>query len=308
MSSKYPDHSNDPESEDRSGFSKRIVDASKLAVGIMAIKAADELTKLVVKRPQRPEEESRREFTVKEKPTRTFARAARAVQYWQTNPDKFNKRPQSYDSKTAETKENWFNRKKKDFIGTNVSEANIKSAGSTSPPITPGLDGIFSFIILLAPVAFVLGIINYYVHISDLLIIWILAIYIIFIAIPGSYLGLDAMRAGTIMLLRESQSTIKIGIKSIWMAIKLFFQAIIELIIITVNFIINNIQDYWVLVLTYLVSIGILFFIIQAILANTTLSLLTLFMLVVIPAMFPAVIFHRWWILYRFNKNYSYHY
>ena len=308
MSSKNPDHADISGTEDRSGLSKRIIDASKLAVGIMAVKAADELAKLIVKRPQRPQNESRREFTVKEKPTRTFTQAARAVQYWQTNPEKFNQRPQNYSTGQTTTSGNWFNRKKKDFLGTETSQTQTKFSHNDNPPISPGLDGIFSFIILLAPVAFVLGIIYYYLHVNDLLILWILGIYILFIAIPGSYLGLDAMRAGTIMLLRESQSTIKFGIKSIWLTIKLFFQAIAELVIIASNFVLNNIQDYWVLVLSYCISVVLLFYIMQMILVSTTLSLLALVMLVVIPAMFPAVLFHRWWILYRFNKNYLHQY
>ncbi|MFW9927985.1 MAG: hypothetical protein ACFFD1_01180 [Candidatus Thorarchaeota archaeon] len=293
MSSPLDDDEKDNRKE-KGGKLNKAIDASKILVGALAVKAADELTKVVINYPKKPKNVTTREFT-KTKPTKTFTEAARTVHYWEKNPDSI-----PVNNKDVE-QESWFDKTKRDFFKP-------KSQSSQHPPnIIPGIDGLVSFAILLVPFTLILGLLRLMIGDGlDILLLWFLLIYILFVAIPGAYLGLDAIRDGTRSLLVNSGATIKFGIKAIFYMIKIFIQGILELFILAFNIFYENIVDYWIFILSYVASAIGLFLIFNTLFPDK-ITLFLLFMLVLIPALLPAAIFHRSWILYRFKKGkYSY--
>ena len=148
-------------SDSMKNVAKTAVDASKLLMGVAAIKAVDELQKIVLKYPERPKEQSRRKFAQKQKPTRTYTQAAR----WIYQEDQSPQKKQEKDTK--------------------------------KPLLHPGFDGIISFSLLLVPFTILLGILLVVAPgIDEFLLIILLIFYTLLIALPGAYLGLDAIYYG----------------------------------------------------------------------------------------------------------------
>ncbi|OLS25938.1 MAG: hypothetical protein HeimC3_12120 [Candidatus Heimdallarchaeota archaeon LC_3] len=285
-----PSSNKDDEKKSSRSF-KKAIDASKVLVGALAIKAADEISKIVVNPPKKPKNVTRREYT-KSKPTKTFTQAARAVKFWGENPSYFPK-TNSYQTESAEDK------KDRGFF-----YSPDRQYKKPPPSVVPGLDGLVSFSILLVPFAILLGIINqiFVGILIDILLWFLLLIYILFIAVPGAYLGLDAIRDGAKELLASSGATIKFGLKGIFYMIKIFFQGLAEIFLLFFSAFFENVLDYWIFVSTYIISLIILYFTITAIF-GVNLGLFTIMMLILIPALLPAAILHRYWLLFRFNQE-----
>ncbi|MHA1990538.1 MAG: hypothetical protein ACW981_09900 [Candidatus Hodarchaeales archaeon] len=274
-------------------FSKKAIDASKVLVGTLAVKAVDEISKIVVDYPKKPKDVSRREFS-KTKPTKSFTKAARTVKFWENNPEFI---PQS-EEKRGESGE--YKQKRRFFDPDYSQQKNVQKYS-----VVPGLDGLVSFSILLAPFAILLGIINQLFKDNlfiDILLWFLLFIYILFIALPGAYLGLDAIRDGTKALLVNSGATIKFGLKGIYYFFKIFFQGIYELFVLFFASFFENAFDYWVFITSYVVSFIILFLVADTIFVGG-IAPFTLFVLVIIPALLPASVLHRYWMLFRFNRR-----
>jgi hypothetical protein len=283
-------------------FSKKAFDASKILLGAVAVKTADELTKIIIQKPQRPKEEGRVNFTAKTRPTRTFAQAARSVHYWQKNI----KSGSSNQNTPVTPKKGFWSRIAENLEQVkNEPENSYWQTGKNARqplPVVPGMDGIASFTILLVPFALFLGLLKILIPtLPGLLLIWILIFYSLLIALPGSYLGIDAMLEGSKELLAAGGETIKFGAKGVLLMIKIFIQGLIELVLLLIKYIMDNIWDYWILVGSYIFSLVTLWYIFNSISLLSSIS--TMILLVIIPALLPSALLHRQWLIYRFNKQ-----
>lgn len=253
-------------------IARRAIDASKIMVGVAAVKAADEIQRVVLKFPEKPENKSRREFA-REKPTKTFTQAARWV----------------HDVKSTEKKED----KKKGTVFTKHD--------SGEPLLRPGMDGLISFSLIVAPFAIILGLLfsQDIISVGALLILFIA--YIAFIAVPATYLGLDAIYYGA----KESTEVLKFGSRIFIQALILLWKGFVELVLLFLNFLFTIIRaafegtrEYWAFFLTYVLTIGVLSMIVTQFLTidlGEVDSVILILTLVLIPGLLPASLIHGLW-------------
>ena len=246
----------------------------KIAISELIEKATKEINagkeKVRVSYPVRPENESRVKFVKKVRPAKTYVNANRNVSIWES-----------------------FSNKKE-----NIGKHSI-------PFIEPSNDGLVSFSLLLAPVAFLLGLI-YALNIyrNQFGLFFLLLIYILFVAIPGSYLGLSAVIATGKTAIYGGKETLRFFVE----VIHVFIRGLWELIFLAVTNIWTFIFRYWAFSLTYLISCSILFFGVNAVWSdievNNILSFSFIF-LILLPALFPASIAHRQWVIHDYKKKYK---
>ncbi len=166
--------------------------------------------------------------------------------------------------------------------------------------IKPGLDGLVSFSLLLVPAAFILGIMLLQGWIGETAAFFLLLLYVLLVAIPGGYLGIDGLAAGA---------------KGILDGFLLFFKTIWELAILTISGLgsllfgfargaFDVLEDYIGFVSVFLLSSVGLYFLLESIFPGKIASspfLLTL--MVIFPALFPAALVHRQYKLWRLRQT-----
>jgi len=245
-----------------SDLAKSAIDASKIIVGAVAVKAADEIVKHL-NYPERPKNQSRREFARKRKPTKTYTQAAR-----------------------------WLKQEK------NQLNRNIQQNDTTI--LRPGIDGLISFSILLAPFTIFLGLL-FISGVEEIFLIIILTLYVLLIAIPGSYLGLDAIFYGGKTFVAE-------GGRTFWAMIVIFWRGLVELFYIFTNLItqifretFREAQEYWVFTFVYIGSALSLWVFFSQVISFSSITAIILF--VVIPALLPASLLHGLWTNYLWKKK-----
>lgn len=164
--------------------------------------------------------------------------------------------------------------------------------------MNPGIDGLVSFSILLAPFAVILGILLLYTNFDEFLAISLFLLYVLLIAIPGAYLGLDAIFAGARSVIRGGTTTAVAIVRGFAEFVYLLLQGLLELFILTFN----SLVDYIVFVIVYVFFAGGIWII----LLNLQLELKTVFILgflVLIPSLLPASIAHRYWVLWKLGRE-----
>src|SRR3990172_8223778 len=268
------------EGENPEPMHRKVIDASKVLMGAIAVKAVDELSKTIIKRAEKPKGESTRKFTVSNRPTRSFVQAARNVRFWNNNPE-------------------FVPKEQGDIRADSSSFLSDKAFGRNSVTVVPGIDWLVSFSVLLVPAAVLLGILAIvFISVPEIVWFWILIIYAVLVALPGAYLGLDA----TIAALQFGGETIKFGIRGFFGAVKIFFQGLIELTILAFNSIFQSVVEYGVFVVFYITSVTLLFVLIDSL--PGPLSVTVLLLLVLIPSLLPAAFVYRYWQIYRFKREF----
>ncbi len=173
--------------------------------------------------------------------------------------------------------------------------------------MNPGIDGLVSFSILITPIAILIGILILFTDLNEVFALFILAMYTFFIAIPGAYLGLDSIFAGARSVIMGGASVFRGFLEFI----KLMIQGIIELVILLLNSLFgfvkgafDTVADYVVFLIVYIIfagSIWALLLYLQLDLAK----MIVLGLMVLIPALLPASIAHRYWLIWRLNREAS---
>lgn len=222
---------------------------------------------IVVKPTERPKNESVVHFTRRARPTKTYTQANRTVQFFSRNPDK--------------------------------------------KEMNPGIDGLVSFSILIAPFALLIGALIIFTDFNEILAIILLFLYAILIAIPGAYLGLDAIFAGARSVIKGGTTTAIAIFRGFFEFISLMIQGIAELFLLVINGLFgfakgafDTLADYIVFVGVYtLFAIGIYFFLQFLEINQISSSFIVLGFLVLLPALLPASIAHRYWLLWRLNRQ-----
>ncbi|MHA2153708.1 MAG: hypothetical protein ACXABU_00075 [Candidatus Hodarchaeales archaeon] len=171
--------------------------------------------------------------------------------------------------------------------------------------MNPGIDGLVSFSILMTPFALLTGILILFTNLNEFVAIFFLFLYTLFIAIPGAYLGLDSILAGARSVILGGASVFRGFLEFI----KLLIQGIIELGILLLNSMFgflkgafDTVADYVVFIIVYAIFAGGIW----AILLTLQLELETLVVLglmVLIPALLPASIAHRYWLIWRLGRE-----
>ncbi|MHA2225538.1 MAG: hypothetical protein ACXAC8_10065 [Candidatus Hodarchaeales archaeon] len=220
---------------------------------------------IVVEPIKKPKGESRVQFTRRVRPTKTYAQANRTVQFFSHNPEK------------------------KDM--------------------NPGIDGLVSFSILVAPFTLLIGALILFTNFDEFLAVLLFFFYVLFIAIPGAYLGLDAIFAGARSVIVGGKTTVVAIFKGFLEFISLMVRGIMELLILVTNGLFgflrgafDTLADYVVFAVVYVISAGGLWIL----LLNLQLELKTLVVLsfiVLLPALLPASIAHRYWLLWKLNRQ-----
>ena len=221
---------------------------------------------IVVKPSKRPKDESRVHFTRRARPTKTFTQASRTVQFFSQNPDK--------------------------------------------REMNPGYDGLVSFSILLTPFAVIIGLLILFANLDELLAIFFLLLYTIFVAIPGAYLGLDSIFAGARSVLIGGASVFRGFLEFI----RILIQGVIELCILFLNSLFGfakdafeTVSDYIVFIVVYAIFAGgiwaILLYLTQVIPELDLTRVIILGLMVLIPALLPASIAHRYWLIWRIGRK-----
>ena len=173
--------------------------------------------------------------------------------------------------------------------------------------MNPGIDGLVSFSILITPVAIIIGALILFTDLNEIFALFLLTMYTLFIAIPGAYLGLDSIFAGARSVIMGGASVFR-GILEF---IILLIQGIIELGILLLNSLFgfvkgafDTVADYVVFLIVYIIFAGSIW----ALLIYLELDLakiIVLGLMVLIPALLPASIAHRYWLLWRLNRKSS---
>ncbi|MCK4849116.1 MAG: hypothetical protein KAT16_08835 [Candidatus Heimdallarchaeota archaeon] len=171
----------------------------------------------------------------------------------------------------------------------------------------PGIDGLVSFSILITPMAVLIGYLILFTDLNEVLALFILAMYTLFIAIPGAYLGLDSIFAGARSVITGGASVFRGFLEFIILMI----QGVIELGILLLNSLFGfvkgafeTVADYVVFLIVYIIFAGSIW----AFLLYLQLDLekiIVLGLMVLIPALLPASIAHRYWLIWRLNRKTS---
>jgi hypothetical protein len=252
---------------------KKVVDAGNLIdreirkAGRIAREELRDLdvSNVVVEPPKKPKDESRIHFTRRARPTKTYTSANRTIQIFAHNPEK--------------------------------------------KEINPGIDGLVSFSILVTPFALLIGALILFVDFNEILGLFLLFIYCLLIAIPGAYLGLDAIFIGAKSVIKGGTATIIAIVRGFFEFIYLMIQGFTELCLIFINAFFGfakgafeTLADYIVFIVVYVIFAGGIWIIIQALSIDIN-SFIVLGFIVLLPALLPASIAHRFWLLWKLNRN-----
>ena len=226
-----------------------------------------DITNVVVEPLKKPRDESIMHFTRRARPTKTYTQANRTVQFFSRNPDR--------------------------------------------KEMNPGIDGLVSFSILIVPFAILIGALIIFEILDEIIAIFLLFLYAILIAIPGAYLGLDSILAGARSVIKGGTTTIIAIFRGFVEFISLMIQGITELFLLVINGLFgwakgafDTLADYIVFIGVYtLFSVGIYFFLQLIKLNQISSSIIVLGFLVLLPALLPASIAHRYWLLWRLNRQ-----
>ncbi|MHA1167947.1 MAG: hypothetical protein ACTSP4_06520 [Candidatus Hodarchaeales archaeon] len=236
---------------------------------------------------ERPEDVRRREFYVKTRPTRSYTQSVRTIHH------AFRAAEHGDPKRRKEVRKE---RRPKD------------------PAITPGMDGLLSFSILMAPFAILLGILYVAIPNIEPLLFILFVFYLLLIAIPGAYLGVDAIFYGARYTIIGGAETarffgvaviemIKILVLGIWELFMFFLTALFGF----AKGAFDSFESWWAFVFSYTVSALILYFGISygfpSIAADF--SLTKVLLLVLLPSLLPAAFAHRQWSLYRYRRRYA---
>jgi len=211
-------------------------------------------------------EESRVQFTRRVRPTKTFTQANRTVQFFSRNPEK--------------------------------------------KVMNPGIDGMVSFSILIVPIALILGILILF-NFNEILAVLLLFLYMIFIAIPGAYLGLDSILAGARSVIKGGTTTMVAVSRGFVEFCYLMIRGLGELALLVFSGMFGFLKeafvtfsDYVVFSVVYIISaggIGLLMLTLP--LELETKSIIVLGFLILLPALLPASIAHRYWLIWKLNQQ-----
>lgn len=226
-----------------------------------------DITNVIVEPLKRPKDESIVQFTRRTRPTKTYTQANRTVQFFSRNPEK--------------------------------------------KEMNPGIDGLVSFSILIVPFAVLIGALIIFLKFDEFLAILLLFLYAILIAIPGAYLGLDSILAGARSVIKGGTTTLIAIFRGFGEFILLMAQGIAELFILGVNGLFgwakgafDTLADYVVFIGVYSIFAVGIYFILQFLQINQiSNSIIVLGFLVLLPALLPASIAHRYWLLWRMNRQ-----
>ena len=211
-------------------------------------------------------EESRIQFTRRVRPTKTYTQANRTVQFFSRNPDK--------------------------------------------KEMNPGYDGMVSFSILVVPIALILGVLLLF-GLDELLAILIFILYLLFIAIPGAYLGLDAIFAGARSVVVGGTATVVAIFRGFLEFCYLMIRGLGELALLVfsgmfgfLREVFDTASDYIVFGVVYIISAGALWFILITVLPDlANKSIIVLGFIILLPALLPSSIAHRYWLLWKLNRQ-----
>ncbi|MHA2296681.1 MAG: hypothetical protein ACXAEU_11350 [Candidatus Hodarchaeales archaeon] len=235
---------------------------------------------------ERPEDWNRRQFYVKAKPTRSYTQSVRTIHH-------------AFKAKEEREPEH----KKEDRY-------------HRDPAITPGMDGLLSFSVLLAPFAILLGIVYVLFNVDETILIVLFVFYLLLIAIPGAYLGVDAIFYGARYTIKGGVETARFFGASFVEMLRLLVLGIWELFMFFVNGFFgfmrgafDSFESWWAFAFAYIVSGLVLFFGINALLPEMfyvrgIFSVTRFVLLVVLPSLLPAAFAHRQWSLYRYRRDY----
>lgn len=212
-------------------------------------------------------EESRVQFTRRVRPTKTYMQANRTVQFFSRNPDK--------------------------------------------KVMNPGIDGMVSFSILVVPIAFILGILMLFFDFNEVLAVLLFFLYMLFVAIPGAYLGLDAIFAGARSVVMGGTATVVAIFRGFLEFCYLMIRGLGELALLIFSGMFgflrgafDTVSDYIVFGIVYILSAGVLWFLLITVfpdLANR--SIIVVGFIILLPALLPASIAHRYWLLWKLNRQ-----
>ena len=249
--------------------------------------------RVVVAPPERPDGVTTRKWRRESKPTRTFVQGSRTVEV-----------------------------------------VKKRSLDPTSPEfsLNPGIDGLVSFSVLMFPAAVVSGAILILVALflrsggwtglplttvlTTVILFLILpgmGLYTLFIAIPGAYLGIDAMYYGSKQVVMGGATTVKVlGLGIIEMC-RLFLLGLYEVAMIFVDGLFGfargafeSLEDYWAFTSVYAIFTiafsAVIIIIVMAVGLEFMFQVPGIFILGFLilimgffPALFPASIAHRAW-------------
>ena len=213
------------------------------------------------------EEESRVQFTRRVRPTKTYTQANRTVQFFSRNPNK--------------------------------------------KELNPGIDGMVSFSILIVPIAFILGILILFFDFNEILAVLLFILYLLFIAIPGAYLGLDAIFAGARSVIVGGTTTIVAIFRGFVEFCYLMIRGLGELAILVLSGMFgflrgafDTLADYIVFGVVYILCAGGLWLLLLNLpLELETRSIIVLGFIILLPALLPASIAHRYWLIWKLNRQ-----
>ncbi len=166
--------------------------------------------------------------------------------------------------------------------------------------IKPGLDGLVSFSLLLVPAAVILGLLLLQGIVNEFMVLFLLMLYVIFIAIPGGYLGIDGLAAGA---------------KGVLDGFVLFFKTMWELGVLALSGLamlffgfakgaFTVIEDYIGFLSVFLLSSVGLYFLFDSLTGGkVSSSVFLILLLVVFPALFPASLIHRQYKLWKLQQG-----
>ncbi len=166
--------------------------------------------------------------------------------------------------------------------------------------VKPGLDGLVSFSLLLVPAALILGLMLLQDWIDETIAFFLLVLYVLFVAIPGGYLGIDGLAAGA---------------KGVLDGFLLFFKTLWELGILTLSGLVallfgfakgafNVLEDYIGFLSVFILSAVGLYFLFEYLFpGKVSSSLFLLLLMVIFPALFPAALIHRQYKLWRLQQQ-----
>lgn len=211
-------------------------------------------------------EESRVQFTRRVRPTKTFTQANRTVQFFSRNPEK--------------------------------------------KVMNPGIDGMVSFSILIVPIALILGILILF-NFNEILAVLLLFLYMIFIAIPGAYLGLDSILAGARSVIKGGTTTMVAVSRGFVEFCYLMIRGLGELALLVFSGMFGFLKeafvtfsDYVVFSVVYIISVGgIGLIMLNLPLELETESIIVLGFVILLPALLPASIAHRYWLIWKLNQQ-----
>jgi len=252
---------------------KKAVDASRLIdhemrkAGRIAREELKDLDigNIIVEPIKRPKNESRIQFTNRTRPTKTYTQANKTIQFFSRNPEK--------------------------------------------EVMNPGIDGLVSFSLLIAPFAALVGILILVIDFPKTIAILLLFLYTLLIAIPGAYLGVDAILAGARSVIVGSTTTIMMMLRGFGEFIFLMAKGFVELCVLLLTNIFGfargafeTITDYIAFILVYgIFTVGLWILLLN--IGLETSDFIIISFIVLLPALLPASIAHRYWVLWRMNRR-----